>query len=356
LRQAGLAVFSETDSLLLHKKSFIAARFLFMKRVFKKIYSYELFLLLLLAAFTLLIGLANPKFFSLPTLFDILRNNTTYILVALGLLPVVILGGFDVSFGAIATFAAFLARHLLSTMGYEGGIWLLYIVSVAFGILIGALVSWLVWRFKPSIFDLSLGMSSLIAGIMAFLSTVLPGGGLPGLKGWSMNWLVTIYSESGRSGLHVSIYVLVAAVVFLTLFLRFTTLGRTLYAVGSDKSVAVRTGVSLRLVYFTAYALLGAFGALASTTGAGFGMGSGAYGGNFMRIYAMVIIGGASIFGGKGTAIGTVLGVLLVGLINQALVYLDVPVAWGDLVLALFFLSFTAYRTIENRFEQNQPV
>jgi ribose/xylose/arabinose/galactoside ABC-type transport system permease subunit len=66
-----------------------------------------------------------------------------------------------------------------------------------------------------------------------------------------------------------------------------------------------------------------------------------------MRVYATVIIGGASIHGGKGSVFGTLMGVLLVGLINQAMVYLKIPTSWGDAFLGIVFIAFTISQTIE---------
>jgi simple sugar transport system permease protein len=68
-----------------------------------------------------------------------------------------------------------------------------------------------------------------------------------------------------------------------------------------------------------------------------------------MRVYATVIIGGASIHGGKGSVFGTLMGVLLVGLINQAMVYLRIPTAWGDAFVGVTFIAFAIYQTLENR-------
>ena len=68
-----------------------------------------------------------------------------------------------------------------------------------------------------------------------------------------------------------------------------------------------------------------------------------------MRVYATVIIGGASVHGGRGSVIGTILGVLLVGLINQAMVYLKIPTSWGDAFLGIVFIAFTISQTLERR-------
>ncbi len=82
-----------------------------MKKKFYK--TYEFFLLILLVVFAVVIGLINPAFFSVGTLFDVIRIQTVYVLMAFGLLPVIILGGVDISFVAIAALATY-PVHIIS--------------------------------------------------------------------------------------------------------------------------------------------------------------------------------------------------------------------------------------------------
>lgn len=321
---------------------------LLMNRLKMRFMSYDFFLFLLLTFFVLTIGLINPAFFSWATLFDVIRNQTVYILLGFALLPVVILGGLDISFVAVAALATFFGRIVLSNLGFEGGIWLVYLISMLFGIIIGLGIGWLVATYKLGIFELSLGMTPLIYGLLSFFSIFMHGRGrLPAFEKWNMKWLVTVQAVVGRSGLHVSVIMVAIIFIVLFFFLRYSTPGRAIYAMGSDKSVAIRTGLDIKKIYLMVFAIMGGIAAIAGVTSSGLGVGS--YGSNFFRVYATVIIGGASIRGGKGSVPGTMFGVFLVGLINQALVYLRIPTAWGDAFLGVIFIAFAAYQTIESR-------
>jgi len=333
------------------ENSFTFERLLLMNRLKMRFMSYDLFLFVLLSAFVLTIGLVNPSFFSLANLFDVIRYQTVYILLGFALLPVVILGGLDISFVAVAAMATFFARFVLSNLGFEGGTWLVYLVSMAFGIIIGLGIGWLISTFKLGIFELSLGMTPLLYGLLSFFGTFMHSRGrLPAFERWNMRWLVIVQANVGRTGLHVSIITVAITFVILFLFLRYSTVGRAIYAMGSDRSVAIRTGLDIKKIYLLVFALTGAMAANAGVTSSG--LGSGSYGSNFLRIYATVIIGGASIHGGKGSVLGTMFGVLLVGLINQALVFLRIPTAWGDAVLGVIFIAFTTYQTLESRVDR----
>ena len=94
----------------------------------KILQSNEMTLCLLLILFVITIGLINPAFFSIGTMFDVIRNQTIYILLAFGLLPVVILGGLDISFVAVASLATLVSRISMAAFNYDGGMWFFYLV------------------------------------------------------------------------------------------------------------------------------------------------------------------------------------------------------------------------------------
>ena len=229
--------------------------------------SYEFFLVLLLTVIAVVIGLINPAFFSFGTLFDVIRIQTIYILLAFGLLPVVILGGVDISFVAIAALSTYSVHVILINLGYQGGIWLYYLLVIAISLSLGFLIGWLISKFKLGIFDLSLGMNTMLYGFVLFFVGSLGRFDMPaGLVGWNQKWLVTVDSVVGKSGLHISFLSILVAGVALHIFLRYTTLGRAIFAIGSDKSVAIRTGFNLKKVYLTVFPIMGVMAGIAGLT------------------------------------------------------------------------------------------
>jgi len=319
------------------------------KSIFK---TYEFFLFLLLVVIMLTIGLINPAFFSVGTIFDVIRIQMVFILMAFGLLPVVILGGVDISFVAIAALATFPVHTLLLKLGYEGGIWIYYVAGIIIGILAGLLIGWLISTFKLGIFDLSLGMNTMLYGFVLFFIGSVVNFDMPtGMVDWHSRYLISVESVVGQSFLHISFLWVIGAGVLLHIFLRYTTLGRAIYAMGSDKSVAIRTGFNIKKVYLTVFPIMGAMAAIAGVTDTGLQTNFRPYLflGKNMMVLAAVIMGGASIRGGKGSVLGTFLGVLLVGIINQALVYLKIPTAWMDAFVGVTFIAFAVYQTLETR-------
>jgi len=314
--------------------------------------TYEFFLVLLLTAIAVAIGLINPAFFSVGTLFDIIRIQTIFILLAFGLLPVVILGGVDISFVAIAALSTYSVHVILIKLGYQGGILLYYLLVIAISLSLGFLIGWLISKFKLGIFDLSLGMNTMLYGFVLFFVGSLGRFDMPaGLVGWNQKWLVTVDSVVGKSGLHISFLSIFVAGVALHVFLRYTTLGRAIFAIGSDKSVAIRTGFNLKRVYLTVFPIMGVMAGIAGLTQCALAavFSPVLLMGKNMQVLAAVIMGGASIRGGKGSVFGTFLGVLLIGVISQALVYLRIPTAWMDAFVGVTFIAFAVYQTLETR-------
>jgi simple sugar transport system permease protein len=263
--------------------------------------SYEFFLVLLLTVIAVVIGLINPAFFSVGTLFDIIRIQTIYILLAFGLLPVVILGGVDISFVAIAALSTYSVHVVLINLGYQGGIWLYYLLVIAISLSLGFLIGSLISKFKLGIFDLSLGMNTMLYGFVLFFVGSLGRFDMPaGLVGWNQKWLVTVDSVVGKSGLHISFLSILVAGIALHIFLRYSTLGRAIFAIGSDKSVAIAR-VLISKVYLTVFPIMGVMAGIAGLTQCALAavftpvllMGKN------MRVLAAVIMGGASIRAGK---------------------------------------------------------
>jgi simple sugar transport system permease protein len=270
-------------------------------------------------------------------------------MLALALLPVVIMGGVDISFVAIAVVASYpIHIFLYETLGHEGGIVPYYLLSIPVGISVGLLIAFLLNTFKLDIFELSLGMNTLIYGfIRFFVSTNEKPVKNDGLVEWHRNYIIEVESVVGGSGLHISILTLLVIGILLFLFLRYTTTGRSVYAIGSDKNVAIRTGFNVNKTFYIVFAIMGMISAIAGVT-------QGAliliyypfsFIGKEVFVLAFLVMGGASLTGGKGSVIGAFLGAILLGVLNQALVYLNISTQWYDAFVGTMFIVYAIIRS-----------
>jgi simple sugar transport system permease protein len=319
----------------------------------KIIRTNEFVVFLILVGLSLVVGLINPAFFAISTLFDILRGSIVYFIMAFGLLPIIIAGGVDISFVAIAAFTSYATHMFLLSRGYQGGLFLYFLIAGGLGLLAGLLNAFLVTRFKLPVFDVSLATFTMWYGFTLFFVGATANFDLPKpTVGYYENFLMVAQDPvSGQTGLHVSIlYVLVIGLV-VWWFLKYTTIGRGVYAIGGNKDVAVRSGFNINRIMMIIFALMGILASVAGVTQAFLNrfFNPVVFIGNPLDVIAAVILGGAAITGGRGTVIGTAMGVVLIQLINRALIITGIPVEWQKLVVGIILVIFTSLPALRER-------
>ena len=291
--------------------------------------SNELVLASIIVVLVIVMCAVNPAFFSVHTLFSILRSALVPMVFALAVLFVIISGGIDVSFAAIGIFAAYTTVALAQGGGLDFGL----VGILAFAIVIGGALGFVngivIARFRLPTLIVTLATQGIFKGVLlAYIGSKyiaeLPDG---------ISWLSTanlISVESTRAYLPMLIVPVVLLVLGAALLLRRTMFGRGIYAMGGDLEGARRAGFPVVRLQIMLYVLVGAVAAIGGLIHVVLGRSANPQDlvGTELDVIAAVVLGGASIFGGRGTVTGTVLGVLLVQIINNSLILMGVPTAW----------------------------
>ncbi|KAB1890076.1 ABC transporter permease [Microbacterium oxydans] len=291
--------------------------------------SNELVLASIIVVLVIVMCAVNPAFFSVHTLFSILRSALVPMVFALAVLFVIISGGIDVSFAAIGIFAAYTTVSLAQGGGLDFGL----VGILAFAIVIGGALGFVngivIARFRLPTLIVTLATQGIFKGVLlAYIGSryiaELPDG---------ISWLSTanlISVESTRAYLPMLIVPVVLLVFGAALLLRRTMFGRGIYAMGGDLEGARRAGFPVVRLQIMLYVLVGAVAAIGGLIHVVLGRSANPQDlvGTELDVIAAVVLGGASIFGGRGTVTGTVLGVLLVQIINNSLILMGVPTAW----------------------------
>ncbi|GAB4532176.1 MAG: ABC transporter permease [Anaerolineae bacterium] len=319
----------------------------------KIIRTNEFVVFLILVFLSLIVGLINPAFFSISTVFDILRASNVYFIMAFGLLPIIISGGIDISFVAIAAVTSYSTHMLLLNRGYEGGILLYYIIACGMGLAAGLLNGFLVTRFKLPVFDVSLAAFTMWYGFTLFFVGATANFDLPeGTVGYYSRFLITAQDPYvGTTGLHISVLYVLLIGLFIWWLLKYTTIGRGIYAIGGNREVAIRSGFNVTRIMLIIFALMGILSAIAGVT-------QGFLSRYFnpvifiaqpLDVLAAVILGGAAITGGRGSVLGTALGVLVIQLINRTLILTGIPVERQRLVVGIILILFISIPALRER-------
>jgi simple sugar transport system permease protein len=283
-------------------------------------FTSELVLVGIILVLVIGMSLVNPTFFTVHTLFSILRSALVPMVFALGVLLVIISGGIDVSFPAIAIFAAYTTVHLSAQGAFDPGVIGVLVIAVALGALLGLVNGAVIARFK---------LPTLIKGVLlAYVGSRYIADLPQSMASLSTANLVSI--EGSRAYLPVMIVPVIVLVIGVSLLLRKTMFGRGLFAIGGDIEGARRAGFPVMRIQVLLYVLAGAIAAVGGLIHVVLGQNANPQDlvGTELDVIAAVVLGGASIFGGRGTVLGTVLGVLLVQIINNSLLLMGVPTAW----------------------------
>ena len=276
-----------------------------------------IFFAVVLLFFALTIG--DKGFLSVANLFNITRTTSMIAIMAIAMTFVIAAGELDLSIGSSAALSALVAG-LTMAAGYG------MVAGVAMGILsglaVGALNSFFVTVFKIPSFLVTLGSMQLIRGLDMRLTYTKP-------VAISESAFNSIFG-SGKIGPVPSLFVWsLIVVVICHIVLRYTTFGRQVLATGGNPVAARYSGVPVERIKMYCFLLSGAAGALAGLLYSGmmqtarYTFGTGAE----LAAIAAVILGGTSLFGGKATVIGTFVGALLIGTINNGLIIMGLDVS-----------------------------
>jgi len=303
----------------------------------------------------LVIGAINPTFFSIANLFDTLRNGTIVGIFALGVMIVIISGGIDVSFPAIAVFSLYVTTKLALFYDYQGSIFWMYVVSAIIGLLLGLINAWLISTFKLPTLIATLGTASLIRGFMLFFIDSQYIRNIPdGMDKFAKaQWFVTQIGEGpAKTSLHPGVFILVVLAFLVWFIMKYTMIGRGIYAIGGAREAAERAGFNIKGITIFIYAFVGFLAGIGGMTFGAFFREANPFAivGTELDVIAAAVLGGTIITGGRGSVIGTMLGVLLVTITKNSLILVGIPSEWQKVVIGIILIIGTgipAYRALK---------
>ncbi len=281
----------------------------------------------------LILAVTAPNFLTGDNISNMMRQVSISGIIAIGVLCTIIIAGIDLSVGSVAAFCGVLVAQLLS---HGLDVPLAIVLTLAAGILIGALNALSVGKLGIPAFIVTLAGLQVYRGLALLISGGMTVGGLPpGIKEFARGSLFHIPNL---------FLTLLAVAIIVHYFLSFTRTGRYLYALGSNSEATRRLGIPVFRITLIAYVLCSGLATLAGILLVSrLSVASPSMGNAYeLQAIAAVVVGGASLFGGRGTVLGTVAGAILFTTMSNGAVLLDVDPFW-EMVLEGLLIALVVY-------------
>lgn len=319
----------------------------------------ETYLAVLILVICIYINVQNPNFLTFQNFSGVLRTASVNGIFAVGVLFVLILGGTpDVSFPAIAQVSQYVVVLAMMMLG-GGNIFLALAFAIVLGGAMGAVNGVIIHYFKVTTIIVTIATLNLYFGMLY----VLTGGDViyqvpEAFHKFGGALLFRQTTETGAIyGLSLMPVLWFAVVLLGWFILQRTMLGRQIFAMGGDEVSAERIGVNafkVRLFVFTFVGILAGVAGIAHVSTVLSAIPNSIIGVE-LEVIAAVVLGGASLFGGRGTVVGAVLGVLLFAILRNGLVLLGISSYWYDVTIGVVIIvgmSANAWQQLRARRNQ----
>ena len=292
-------------------------------------------LILAFGIFLAIVALTADSFLTVGNILDVIRQVSITGMIAIGVTFVVITGRLDLSVGSMLTLLTVIVVDQHNSVGPAGAIMIVLIAGLLLGIVNGILVGYM----GLNALIVTLAMLSILQGVTLYYS----GGSNVNIPNAQSTWFA-VFGRGTTLGLpNPAIFFIISAAI-ASFALRRTAFGRMIYAIGGNEVASTFSGINARQTVFWAYVLSGFMTALAAII-----MGSRVMGaqntigqGYELTVLAGIILGGTTLLGGSGTIWRTVLGIAMLGFIQNGLLLLGFPyyvqwlVSWAVIIVAVW--------------------
>ncbi len=308
--------------------------------------SREASLLIVLVLLFIAISFRSPSFMTWKSISDMLKNNAVTMIMTLGMLNVLLIGGIDISIASTLAFSG-MSIGMLMKMNLIENTGVLFVVAILIGTLCGAIVGLVISRGNVLPIIATMGFMYIYRGLAYVIgnNTWATADELGEFKNFAVEEFL---------GINKVIWVIIVCYIIFFVVMKWTKIGRKVYAVGSNKEAARISGIHTQNVQLMVYAVMGL---LAGLSGA---LATSIYSaaqpnmlyGKEMDVIAACVIGGVSMTGGRGTVVGALLGSLILAVIAKALPLIGIDsivqnTVKGVIILVVIILNIMAQRAMD---------
>lgn len=307
----------------------------------------SIFLLLLVLFFSV----TTPHFLSVVNFTSIIGNIPVIAVLSLGLTFVILIGGLDLSVGAILGVTAVIVVFFSQYLGWP--LWAVLIGSLAIGAFLGALNGTIITKLGINSIITTLAMMAFLRGLTYWFAIDFEGLKVARVKSEDLLNFARTYLPSETNLIPITLIYLIILYAGAMYVLKYTTLGRDIYAVGSNEHAARLAGINVHRIKFICYVIAGtlsAFGGVILVSQLGIGEANSGEGME-LEVITAVVLGGIALSGGKGKLTGVIVAILILAIIRNGMVHLEqvteISFYWREVakgVILILAISLDAIR------------
>lgn len=306
--------------------------------------SREFLLAVIVAAMFVIVSLINPAFFSFDSVTGMLKNNAVTMVMALGMLGVMLVGGIDISITSTLAFSG-MAIGMLLKYGHIQSTLLCFVIAMAIGTACGFVIGLVISRADVPPIIATMGFMYIYRAMGYLISH----GGE-----WAGAAALGTFKNFGTDlvlGLSKVIWVIIVCYIIFFFVMKWTRIGRQVYAVGSNAEAAEVSGIKVRNIKLMVHTVMGFLAGLAGAlqvsvyASAMPDMATGVE----MDVIAACVIGGVSMSGGRGSVVGVLFGALIMAMIPKALPLLHIDALWQNTIKGVMILAVVVINVILQR-------
>ncbi|MCU1542181.1 MAG: sugar transporter permease [Microbacteriaceae bacterium] len=312
---------------------------------------------LALIVIIIIFSLLSPNYLNVGNLLQMSQHVAVYAILAIGMLLVILNGGIDLSVGATLGLSGVVAGYLMQGVlipelgiALYPSVWVTVVIALGTGALVGLVNGVLIAKFNVAPFVATLGMLYVVRGIALLITngrTYPSLGGSPEFGNEGFDWL----GFNRILGVPIGVIVMIVIAIAASLLLNKAPFGRWLYASGGNERAAELSGIPVKKVKIRVYVLSGLCAAFAGIIIASELTSANPTSGESFELTAIaaVVIGGASLAGGRGNVRGTLLGAFVIGFLSDGLVIVGVSEYWqmvfkGAVIVLAVLLNAIQYK------------
>ncbi|MFD2706041.1 ABC transporter permease [Salibacterium lacus] len=311
----------------------------------------EFSVLAIVVIISIILSFVSPVFLTVQNWLDIIEGNAVIGILAIGMTLIIITSDIDVSVAALTTAVTVSIGYLFQFLPDSWiSVVLIFLIAPLIGILLGSFNGLLVSKIKIPAIVVTLGTLNIFSGLVLYITN----GNYINSTNFPDSFMA--FSNIEIAGIPILIYLFALVAAGTWFILKYTLIGRSVLAIGGNAQSSVRVGINFEKVKMFVFSYMGFLAGIAAIAQTSYtsAIDPNGLAGLELTVIAAVVLGGANIHGGRGSIPGTLLGVLLLAIMQNGMILARIDTFWQNVVTGAIIVIAVSYDEINHRRNQEK--